>query len=119
MEIIKGCSSGVPQHWHYIIIIIINNNNNTSHLYMVAVLKLVGTSAWARDRLKMFVKTLASCSARALSTWPGIPSGPAAFCLFTLLRVEQTPQVESVRGCSSGGISASRITSLSPWSKRA
>ena len=46
----------------------------------------------------MSVKTPASCSAQALSTEPGFPSGPAALHTFTLLRVAQTSALgEKVR----------------------
>ncbi len=50
---------------------------------MVAVLKQLGTMAWAKERLQMLVKTSASCSAQALSTQPEMTSGPAALCAFT------------------------------------
>lgn len=38
-----------------------------------AVLNLVGTAAWGRDNLKMFVKTPSNCSSQAFSIHPGIP----------------------------------------------
>ena len=84
---------------------------------VVVVLKLVETTAWARDRLKMVKKTF--CSAQVLSTQPGIPSGPAAFRTFTLLGVAQTSEVESERGSSPGGRSTLRVTSFSARSKPA
>jgi hypothetical protein len=45
---------------------------------MVACLKHVGITDSVRNRLKMSVKTLDSCSAHARSTSPGNLSGPAA-----------------------------------------
>ncbi len=42
-------------------------------------LEHVGTTDRERERLKMSLKTPASCKAHALSTWPGIPSRPTAF----------------------------------------
>ncbi len=46
------------------------------------------------------MKTSASCSAQALSTRPGMPSGPAALCTFT--KVAHMSMVESVSGRPSG-----------------
>ena len=44
----------------------------------VVCLQQVGITDLDRERLKMSVKTLASWSAHARSTGPGIPSGPVA-----------------------------------------
>ena len=41
--------------------------------------------ASVRERLKIFVMTTASWLAQALSTLPVLPSGPAAFLVFTHL----------------------------------
>lgn len=40
---------------------------------------MMGTESWNTDRLKIFVKTLASCSAQFLSTRPEKQSGPTTF----------------------------------------
>lgn len=59
-----------------------------------------GTAAQAKDRLKMSVKTSASCSMKTLTGCSA--QGPAAFHAFNLLRVEQASEVESMTGISSG-----------------
>lgn len=48
-------------------------------------LKHAGTTEWARDIEKIEVSTGAS-SAQDFKSRPGIPSGPAAFLLFTCFR---------------------------------
>ncbi len=57
----------------------------------------------------MSVKTPASWKAHALSTRPGIPSGPTALRMFTRLKDRVTSATESVSGlcalCVSGVIS--------------
>ena len=46
---------------------------------MVISLKLIGTSVWCKESLKMSANTLAIWSAQDLSAHPGAPSGPVAF----------------------------------------
>ncbi len=68
---------------------------------MVDFLKHAGTTDRERDRLKISVKTPASWKAHALSTRPGIPSGPTALRMFTRLKDRVTSATESVSGLTS------------------
>ena len=50
----------------------------------------------------------------AAAAYPGMLSGPAAFCMFTLLRVLQTSAVSKLSACSSGcGIAFLAVLSVS------
>ncbi len=75
---------------------------------MVDFLKHEGTT----DRLKMSVKTPASWKAHALSTRPGMPSGPTALRMFTRLKDRVTSTTESESGLTS---SAAAVGALSVW----
>ncbi len=68
---------------------------------MVDFLKHGGTTDRERDRLKMSVKTPASWKTHALSTRPGIPSGPMALRMFTRLKDQVTAATESESGLTS------------------
>ena len=67
----------------------------------VAVLRHDGTAARISEVLKMSVRTPVSWSAHSLSTHLGMFLGPAAFRVFTLLRVLLTSAVPRLSGCSS------------------
>ncbi len=79
---------------------------------MVDFLKHAGTTDRERDRLKMSVKTPASWKAHALSTRPGIPSGPTAFRMFTSLKDRVTSATKRESGLTS---SAAAAGALSVW----
>ncbi len=73
-------------------------------------LKHEGTTDRERDRLKMSVKTPASWKAHALSTRPGIPSGPTALWMFTGLKDRVTSATESVSGLTSSAAAAAALS---------
>ncbi len=79
---------------------------------MMDFLKHEGTTDRERDRLKMSVKTPASWKAHALSTQPGMPSGPTALRMFTRLKDRVTSATERVSGLTS---SAAAVWALSVW----
>ncbi len=79
---------------------------------MVDFLKHAGTTDRKRERLKMSVKTPASWKAHALSTRPGIPSGPTDFQMFTRLKDRVTSATERESGLTS---SAAAVGALSVW----
>ncbi len=71
---------------------------------MMDFLKHEGTTDRERDRLKISVKTPASWKAHALSTRPGIPSGPTALRMFTRLKDRVTSATERVSGLTSSAL---------------
>ncbi len=75
-------------------------------------LKQEGTTDRERDRFKMSVKTPASRVAYALSTRPGMPSGPTALWMFTRLKDRVTSVTEMESGLTS---SAAAAGALSVW----
>ncbi len=77
---------------------------------MMDFLKHEGTTDRERDRLKMSVKTPASWKAHALSTRPGIPSGPTALRMFTRLKDRVTSATESVSGLTSSAAAAAALS---------
>ncbi len=79
---------------------------------MVDFFKYAGTTDRERDRLKISVKTPASWKAHALSTRPGMPSGPTAFWMFTRLKDRFTSATERECGLTS---SAAATGALSVW----
>ncbi len=79
---------------------------------VVEFLKHAGTTDRERKRLKISVKTLASWKAHALSTRPGMPSGPTAFRMFIRLKDRVTSATEMESGLTS---SAAAVGALSVW----
>ncbi len=60
-----------------------------------------GIEACVRERLKRFARTPESWSAHPSSTVPGMPSGPAAFRVFTVLSTRLTSCSWTVSGGAS------------------
>ncbi len=79
---------------------------------MMDFLKHEGTTDRERDRLKISVKAPASWKAHALSTRPGMPSGPTALRMFTRLKDRVTSATERVSGLT---FSAAAAAALSVW----
>ncbi len=79
---------------------------------MVDFLKHEGTTDRERDRLKMSVKTPANWNVHALSTRPGMPSGPTVLRMFTRLKDLVTSTTEMESGLTS---SAAATGVLSVW----
>ncbi len=77
---------------------------------MVDFLKHEGTTDRERDRLKISVKTPASWNAHALSTRPGIPSGPTALRIFTCLKDRVTSATERECGLTSSAAATGALT---------
>ncbi len=79
---------------------------------MVDFLKHEGTTDRERERLKMSLKNPASWNTHALSTQPGMPSGPTSLRIFTHLKDRVTSATEMESGLIS---SAAAPGALSLW----
>ena len=91
---------------------------------MVADFRQAGMLSCSRERLKMLVKTGASWSAHALSTFPGTPFGPVAFLGLTARSTRLTSSTCTVSGVVSVGVDCGGgwggVTKFWAWdSKRA
>ncbi len=87
---------------------------------MVDFLKHEGTTDSESERLKMSGKTSASWNAHALSTRPGMPSGPTALHIFTCLkdRVKSATEMESGLTSSAAAAGALSVWAVSLYSYR-
>ncbi len=61
-----------------------------------------GSEVCVSERLKRLATTPESWSAHPLSTFPGMPSGSAAFCVFTVLSIRITSYSWKVSGGGAG-----------------